>query len=61
MRDKVTRQCPQTITFEKSGVDLMFHELCGTKSQSLIVRDKVTKQCPQTTTFKKSRAILIFY
>ena len=57
-RDKVTRQCSQTTTFEEKESQIGF-EPRGSDERHfnvpVILSDKVTRQCPQTTTRKKSR------
>ena len=55
VKDKVTRQCPQTITFEEKG-ELKRIQTFSDENRfnvSLIVKDKVTRQCPQTITFEE--------
>ena len=71
VRDKVTRQCPQTTTVWRWGkreiIYLSLHcrrqndscvKMGSNKSHfnvSLIVRNKVIRRCPQTSTFSKRK------
>ena len=54
VKDKVTRQCPQTTTFFQ-GKGKPKRNRAEALLLTLIVRDKVTRQCPQTTTFFEER------
>ena len=58
MRDTVTRQCPQTATFEERRVRDTVTRQCPqtTTFEERRVKDTVTRQCPQTTTFEERRA-----